>query len=294
MNNLLFPVRKKKNTPFIISFTFTPIPICCVERRSRCFRVKFGLCPNSALQCKQYSPSVFGGRPFSSQWEQLSRVDSRLMVKTWGGQRKGNWQRGTDIPFRQWGGPSWLQEPQQRGGERKTLLPLYWHRNSPKHLCTVLKTQGRFFFPICLSLLSYFLLLLISGYAHWKGQVLTAEELNVLYEGIKLNKVNHYDYILTGESELCNLPQPWVCGIAAAAAENICWIVCWCAHWIREQNNQPSMSRQGRHIKTSFLIQRERWGQVKQYNTIYMDALFNATFFPYLYILLSTLQIETY
>lgn len=156
------------------------------------------------------------------------------------------------------------------------------------------KNQGSFFPPICLSLLSYFLLLLISGYAHWKGQVLTAEELNVLYEGIKLNKVNHYDYILTGESELCNLPQPWVCGIAAAAAENICWIVSWCAHWIREQNNQPLMSRQGRHIKTSFLIQRERWGQVKQYNTIYMDALFNATFFPYLYILLSILQIETY
>uniref|UniRef100_A0A3Q3E143 Pyridoxal kinase n=1 Tax=Labrus bergylta TaxID=56723 RepID=A0A3Q3E143_9LABR len=39
-----------------------------------------------------------------------------------------------------------------------------------------------------------------TGYAHWKGQVLTAEELNVLYEGIKLNKVNHYDYILTGYS----------------------------------------------------------------------------------------------
>lgn len=39
----------------------------------------------------------------------------------------------------------------------------------------------------------------IVGYSHWKGQVLTAEELNVLYEGIKLNKVNHYDYILTGE-----------------------------------------------------------------------------------------------
>uniref|UniRef100_A0A673W7T4 Pyridoxal kinase n=1 Tax=Salmo trutta TaxID=8032 RepID=A0A673W7T4_SALTR len=37
-----------------------------------------------------------------------------------------------------------------------------------------------------------------TGYAHWKGQVLTAEELNVLYEGIKLNNVNHYDYILTG------------------------------------------------------------------------------------------------
>lgn len=39
-----------------------------------------------------------------------------------------------------------------------------------------------------------------TGYAHWKGQVLTAEELNVLFEGIKLNKVNHYDYILTGYS----------------------------------------------------------------------------------------------
>ncbi|KAK7904899.1 hypothetical protein WMY93_017506 [Mugilogobius chulae] len=39
-----------------------------------------------------------------------------------------------------------------------------------------------------------------TGYGHWKGQVLTAEELNVLYEGIKLNNVNHYDYILTGYS----------------------------------------------------------------------------------------------
>ncbi|XP_061782588.1 pyridoxal kinase-like [Nerophis lumbriciformis] len=39
-----------------------------------------------------------------------------------------------------------------------------------------------------------------TGYAHWKGQVLTADELIVLYEGIKLNKVNHYDYILTGYS----------------------------------------------------------------------------------------------
>ncbi|KAJ8255577.1 hypothetical protein COCON_G00194410 [Conger conger] len=37
-----------------------------------------------------------------------------------------------------------------------------------------------------------------TGYPHWKGQVLTADELNVLYEGIKLNNVNHYDYVLTG------------------------------------------------------------------------------------------------
>ncbi|XP_047671380.1 pyridoxal (pyridoxine, vitamin B6) kinase a [Tachysurus fulvidraco] len=39
-----------------------------------------------------------------------------------------------------------------------------------------------------------------TGYEHWKGQVLTADELHVLYEGIKLNKVNHYDYVLTGYS----------------------------------------------------------------------------------------------
>ncbi|TNN28257.1 Pyridoxal kinase [Liparis tanakae] len=36
------------------------------------------------------------------------------------------------------------------------------------------------------------------GYSHWKGQVLTADELHVLYEGIKLNNVHHYDYVLTG------------------------------------------------------------------------------------------------
>lgn len=44
--------------------------------------------------------------------------------------------------------------------------------------------------------------------------MLTAEELNVLFEGIKLNKVNHYDYILTGESELSNLAAQMVCGTA--------------------------------------------------------------------------------
>ncbi|KAJ8252954.1 hypothetical protein GJAV_G00207560 [Gymnothorax javanicus] len=37
-----------------------------------------------------------------------------------------------------------------------------------------------------------------TAYPHWKGQVLTADELNVLYDGIKLNNVNHYDYVLTG------------------------------------------------------------------------------------------------
>uniref|UniRef100_A0A8C4ZMF5 pyridoxal kinase n=1 Tax=Gadus morhua TaxID=8049 RepID=A0A8C4ZMF5_GADMO len=39
-----------------------------------------------------------------------------------------------------------------------------------------------------------------TGYSHWKGQVLTADELHVLYEGIKLNNVHHYDYVLTGYS----------------------------------------------------------------------------------------------
>ncbi|XP_028902536.1 pyridoxal kinase [Ornithorhynchus anatinus] len=37
-----------------------------------------------------------------------------------------------------------------------------------------------------------------TGYAHWKGQVLNADELHELYEGLKLNKVNKYDYVLTG------------------------------------------------------------------------------------------------
>ncbi|XP_032744825.1 pyridoxal kinase [Rattus rattus] len=37
-----------------------------------------------------------------------------------------------------------------------------------------------------------------AGYAHWKGQVLTSQELHVLYEGLKANNVNKYDYVLTG------------------------------------------------------------------------------------------------
>eukprot|EP00073_Rattus_norvegicus_P054887 XP_017457324.1 PREDICTED: pyridoxal kinase-like isoform X1 [Rattus norvegicus] len=37
-----------------------------------------------------------------------------------------------------------------------------------------------------------------AGYAHWKGQVLTSQELHALYEGLKANNVNKYDYVLTG------------------------------------------------------------------------------------------------
>ncbi|KAM6447073.1 pyridoxal kinase isoform X3 [Python bivittatus] len=37
-----------------------------------------------------------------------------------------------------------------------------------------------------------------TGYDHWKGQVLNSNELHELYEGLKLNNVNHYDYVLTG------------------------------------------------------------------------------------------------
>ncbi|XP_053561692.1 pyridoxal kinase [Bombina bombina] len=37
-----------------------------------------------------------------------------------------------------------------------------------------------------------------TGYTHWKGQVLNAEELQELYEGLKLNQVTRYDYVLTG------------------------------------------------------------------------------------------------
>lgn len=41
--------------------------------------------------------------------------------------------------------------------------------------------------------------LLPAGYAHWKGQVLSSQELHELYEGLKINSVNKYDYVLTGE-----------------------------------------------------------------------------------------------
>ncbi|XP_069801289.1 pyridoxal kinase isoform X2 [Dendropsophus ebraccatus] len=37
-----------------------------------------------------------------------------------------------------------------------------------------------------------------TGYTHWKGQVLNAEELQEVYEGLKLNGVTQYDYVLTG------------------------------------------------------------------------------------------------
>ncbi|XP_076975143.1 pyridoxal kinase [Tamandua tetradactyla] len=37
-----------------------------------------------------------------------------------------------------------------------------------------------------------------TGYAHWKGQVLNSSELHELYEGLRLNGVNKYDYVLTG------------------------------------------------------------------------------------------------
>ncbi|KAL1771739.1 pyridoxal kinase [Sigmodon hispidus] len=36
-----------------------------------------------------------------------------------------------------------------------------------------------------------------TGYAHWKGQVLNSQELHELYEGLKMNNGNKYDYVLT-------------------------------------------------------------------------------------------------
>ncbi|XP_034803859.1 pyridoxal kinase isoform X2 [Pan paniscus] len=36
-----------------------------------------------------------------------------------------------------------------------------------------------------------------TGYAHWKGQVLNSDELQELYEGLRLNNMNKYDYMLT-------------------------------------------------------------------------------------------------
>ena len=40
------------------------------------------------------------------------------------------------------------------------------------------------------------------GYDHWKGQVLNSSELKELYEGLKLNKINHYTHLLTGKRKL--------------------------------------------------------------------------------------------
>ncbi|XP_012586583.1 PREDICTED: pyridoxal kinase [Condylura cristata] len=37
-----------------------------------------------------------------------------------------------------------------------------------------------------------------TGYPHWKGQVLSSGELHELYQGLQLNGVNKYDYVLTG------------------------------------------------------------------------------------------------
>uniref|UniRef100_F7DKA9 Pyridoxal kinase n=1 Tax=Monodelphis domestica TaxID=13616 RepID=F7DKA9_MONDO len=42
------------------------------------------------------------------------------------------------------------------------------------------------------------LFIFLLGYSYWKGQVLNSDELHELYEGLKLNNVNKYDYVLTG------------------------------------------------------------------------------------------------
>lgn len=47
-----------------------------------------------------------------------------------------------------------------------------------------------------------------AGYAHWKGQVLNADELHEVYEGLKLNNVNKYDYVLTGKAPREQAPVP--------------------------------------------------------------------------------------
>lgn len=107
------------------------------------------------------------------------------------------------------------------------------------------ETQGLFLLPSNLCFL-----FCIPGYAHWKGQVLTADELQVLYEGIKLNKVNHYDYILTGESEPHDpasfiIVEPKDKSMAHIAGNFL--IVCQrtlsvdlCFYWGGEQNKLPS------------------------------------------------------
>ena len=38
-----------------------------------------------------------------------------------------------------------------------------------------------------------------TGYDHFKGQVLDAGELQCVYDGLRLNKINHYSHLLTGK-----------------------------------------------------------------------------------------------
>ena len=38
-----------------------------------------------------------------------------------------------------------------------------------------------------------------TGYDHFKGQVLNADELQVVYDGLRLNKINSYSHLLTGK-----------------------------------------------------------------------------------------------
>lgn len=63
-----------------------------------------------------------------------------------------------------------------------------------------------------------------AGYAHWKGQVLNSNELHELYEGLKLNNVNKYDYVLTGTrgprsggGGLGNAPPSQACPVPASS-----------------------------------------------------------------------------
>ncbi|TKC37774.1 hypothetical protein EI555_012491 [Monodon monoceros] len=37
-----------------------------------------------------------------------------------------------------------------------------------------------------------------TGYSHWNGQVLNSDELHELYDGLELNNMNKYNYVLTG------------------------------------------------------------------------------------------------
>ena len=39
----------------------------------------------------------------------------------------------------------------------------------------------------------------VAGYKVLKGQALDANDLDVLYNGLKENNLHHYDYVLTGK-----------------------------------------------------------------------------------------------
>jgi pyridoxal/pyridoxine/pyridoxamine kinase len=52
---------------------------------------------------------------------------------------------------------------------------------------------------------------IILGYKCFKGQVLSDSDLSDLYEGLKVNDINHYTHLLTGNQKSHSILQTAFC-----------------------------------------------------------------------------------